>query len=257
MRKQLLNQPVDTVNINESAQITKASLVNSTQLRIITLNPEMIVTARKNIEFQAAINNSHLIVPDGTGIVWGLKFLKTESCKDLQRVPGIELAQKILQIANELGKKVAIFGGKKNILEKAVNCIIEQYPNIQIVKAIDGYQEKEKHKNVALSIASESPDILFVALGTPLQEIWINKFASLFPRSILIGIGGSLDVWSGEKRRAPLFIQNLHLEWLYRIILDPKRIPRVLGALPVFICLILKEKIKRLGLASVSAIFII
>src|SRR3989338_10091905 len=136
MRERILNQPLDTFNINEAAYIAKMALVNPKQLRIITLNPEMVINARKNFEFQAAINNSHLIIPDGTGIVWALKFLNNEK---IERVPGIELAEKILEAANELGKKVAIYGSKKEILEKAVSKLKEKYPNIQIVKSIDGY----------------------------------------------------------------------------------------------------------------------
>ena len=240
MRKTILGQPIDTFNLKEAAWIAKMALIDPKQLKITTLNPEMIVNARANIEFQSAINNSHLLVPDGTGITWAMKIVNNET---IQRVPGIELAEKILESANELSKKIAIFGGKKNVLEKTVLRLNKLYPKIQIVKAIDGYILEEKYSEVASEIASQKPNIVFVGLGSPLQEIWINKFSHLFPYSIMIGIGGSLDVWSGTKPRAPIWMRQSHLEWLYRVLIEPKRIPRLLKSIPVFLYMVLKAKI--------------
>lgn len=242
MRERILNQLLDTINIEEAAHLARMALVNSRQFRIITLNPEMVVNATKNFEFQAAINNSHLIVPDGIGIVLASKFLNPTKFHNLRRVAGIELAEAILEAANELSKKVAIFGGKKEVLEKVVHNFKDKYPNINIVETIHGYQPKEEFGSLALKIASYKPDLVLVALGTPKQEIWINNNASLFPKSVMIGIGGSLDVWSGKKSRAPYWIRNIYLEWLFRLLTDPKRIPRVLRTLPTFAWMILKEK---------------
>lgn len=239
MRKRILDQPIDILNIDEASHMVKMALVHPRQCKIITLNPEMVVNASRNFEFQAAINNSHLVIPDGTGIVWALK---SYGFKNAIRIPGIELAEQILEIANGLSKKVAIFGGKKEVLEKAVNAMTTKYPNINFVKAIDGYQKEDNE--VAHSIASCKPDVVLVALGTPRQEIWIDKYASLFPHSIMIGIGGSLDVWSGKKKRAPEWIRNMYLEWLFRVITDPQRIPRVIRSLPLFIYMVLKEKLR-------------
>ena len=234
MRSRILDQPIDIVNKEEALRRSKMALVNSRQFKIITLNSEMVISAEKNIEFQAAINNASLIIPDGTGITWALKLLDNTKFQEIERVPGIELAEQILESANELDKKVAVFGGKKESLEKAIVKIREKYPNIQIVKAIDGYQGKERDKEIALEIASLNPDVVLIALGSPAQEIWMNKFSSLFPESIMIGIGGSLDVWSGKKKRAPQWMRNYNLEWLYRVISEPRRVPRVMRSLPVF-----------------------
>lgn len=242
MRERILNQPVDTINIDEASHLARMALANSRQFRITTLNPEMVVNATNNFEFQAAINNSHLIVPDGIGIILASKFLNPTKFQDLKRVAGIELAEAIVEAANELSKKVAIFGGKKEVLEKVVHNLKGKYPNINIVEAVHGYQPKDEFDNLALKIASYKPDLVLVALGTPKQEIWINNHASLFPRSVMIGIGGSLDVWSGKTLRAPHWIRNIYLEWLFRLITDPKRIPRVLRTLPVFAWMIIKTK---------------
>src|SRR3989338_3552231 len=113
MRKRVLNQPIDTFTLDEVVFFAKMALVNPKQLKIVTLNPEMIVTAMNNIELQAAINNANLIVPDGTGIVWAFKTLNKNDTTKIERVPGIELAEKILESANELKRRVAIFGSTK------------------------------------------------------------------------------------------------------------------------------------------------
>lgn len=244
MRKQILNQPIDIMSINEATYLAKMAFVNPKQLRIITLNPEMLVNAHHNFELQAAINNSDLILPDGIGIVWALKLLNPTEYEELERIPGIELAENILACANELSKKVAIFGGTKEVLEGAVNVIKEKYLNLQIVKAIDGYQENEKE--VADKIAFEKPDLVLIALGTPKQEIWINNYAELFQRSIIISIGGSLDVWSGKKLRAPEIVRNYHLEWLFRLITEPKRIVRILKTLPEFVWMVILTRTQKI-----------
>ena len=244
MRKRILEQPIDIITMEEASYIAKAALVNPKQLKIITLNPEMVVNASNNFEFQAAINNSNLIVPDGTGILWALRLLNPGSYDDATRVPGIELAERILVSVNELKKKIAIFGGTKEILTKAIEAINQNHPNIEIVKAIDGYQGKENDSEIAKEIANEKPNLILVALGSPRQEIWINKNSFLFPQSIMIGIGGSLDIWSGKANRAPKWFRDNHLEWFYRAITQPKRTIRILKTLPAFVWMVIKEKMK-------------
>lgn len=244
MRKRVLNQPIDTFTLDEVAFFAKMALSNPKQLKIVTLNPEMIVNAMKNIELQAAINNANLIVPDGTGIVWAFKMLNKNDQTKIERVPGIELAEKILGSANELKKRVAIFGGTKTTLEKATTEIQNKYQNLTIVKAIDGYQGIEKDPQIAEEIANESPDIVLVALGNPMQEIWINKYSHLFPKSVMIGIGGSLDVWAKKVKRAPKWFRDNHLEWFFRAVSQPKRTTRILKSLPKFVWMVFKSSLQ-------------
>lgn len=244
MRQRILNQPVDVTSFDEASYLVKTALINKRQFKIVTLNSEMIINATKNFEFQAAINNANLIVPDSVGITLGLKFLNPGVFNGLKRIPGIELAETILYIANELSKKVAIFGGKKEVLEKVETILKEKYPKIYIPITFDGFQSADQDSKIAENISSYKVDVVFVALGSPRQEIWINKYSSLFPNSILIGIGGSLDVWSGVKPRAPKWIRNIYLEWLFRLIIAPKRLPRILSTLPQFAWMVAKEKIR-------------
>jgi N-acetylglucosaminyldiphosphoundecaprenol N-acetyl-beta-D-mannosaminyltransferase len=241
MRKRLLDQPIDTLNLTQATYFAKMALLNPKQLKIITLNPEMIVNAEKKIEFQAALNNANMVIADGTGIAWALKYLNPGEYEDFERVPGIELAEKIVLSANELSKKIAIYGGTKEVLEKIVKVFSEKYPKVDIVKTIDGFSEKNDLE-IAKEIAYECPNVILVALGSPKQELWIEKYSYLFPKSIMIGVGGTLDVWSGEKERAPDWARDLHLEWLYRVLSEPKRIPRLLSSHPRFVYMVLKRK---------------
>lgn len=243
MRKKVLDQPIDILNLSQAVYFAKMALLNPKQLKIITLNPEMIVNAETNIDFQSAINNANLIVPDGSGIVWALKSLNPGEYNDLTRIPGIELTEKILSSANDLGKKLAIYGSTKSVIEKISIEFGKKYPKIEIVKAIDGYEKDKSELDIANEIANENPNLVLVALGTPKQEVWINKYSYLFPRSVMIGIGGSLDVWSGEKERAPEWIRNSNLEWLFRVLKEPNRIPRLLSSHPKFVYMVLKKKL--------------
>lgn len=244
MRKQILNQPIDIVDIERVKKSAKNALICQDQFKIITLNPEMVINALSNKEFENALKSSHLIVPDGTGIVWALKLLNPKDCQGLKRIPGIELAESILEEADKLSKRVAIYGGRIQTLEKVINILMKKFSNIIFVKSYDGYQGEEHEAKIAKEIANNLPDVVLVALGTPKQEIWINRFANLFPKSILIGIGGSLDVWSGKKPRAPKWIRDIHLEWLFRTITDPARIPRVLRSLPKFVLMVIKSSLQ-------------
>ncbi|OGI09124.1 MAG: hypothetical protein A3I68_06640 [Candidatus Melainabacteria bacterium RIFCSPLOWO2_02_FULL_35_15] len=244
MRKRVLNQPIDTFTLDEVVFFAKMALSNPKQLKIVTLNPEMIVNAMKNIELQAAINNANLIVPDGTGIVWAFKTLNKNDLAKIERVPGIELAEKILESANELKKRVAIFGSTRTIIEKAAAIMQNKYPDIIIVKTTDGYHGIEKDLQVAEEIADENPDLILVALGSPRQEIWINKHSDFFPKSILIGIGGSLDVWAGKIKRAPRWFRDNNLEWFYRVVSQPKRTIRILKSLPQFVWMVFKSSLQ-------------
>lgn len=238
MRNRVLDQPIDILSIEEATYYVQTSLLSRNQLKIVTLNPEMVILAEKNFELQSAINNANLIVPDGTGIIWALKKHNVTSAV---RIPGIELTKTILAIGDRLEKKVAIFGSSKEVLEKAAFNLKNEFPSLNFVKLIDGYQGSKKDEESAQIISKENPDIVLVAIGTPRQEIWINKYASLFPKSILIGIGGSLDIFSGKKKRAPLWMREKGIEWVYRMVTEPKRTIRILRSLPLFIWKTLKN----------------
>lgn len=205
---------------------------------IFTPNTEMVMNAGNDKEFRDVLNSGDLIVPDGIGLIYASNHhnLGLES-----RVPGIELMEKMLKFSNTTKKSVFLLGGAPGVAEKAAEKINETFPNIVVKGWQDGYFKPEEEFKVIDKINEKRPDILFVALGTPKQEIWMNKHRKILNAKVAMGVGGALDVWSGNAKRAPKFFRNLGLEWLYRLIREPKRIFRMM-TIPKFMIKIYLEK---------------
>lgn len=200
--------------------------------QIITGNPEMIMAAQKNERFFQIMNQADLIVPDGIGLVLAIRYFLKE--KVPERVTGFDLSTSFFELAIQKGYSIYLLGGAPKIAEKAAQRLIKIYPGLQIKGTHHGYLTEEECPNVIKEIASLKPDLLLVGMGAPRQEYFITDHKEKYGVPVSIGIGGSIDHWAGEKRRAPLWMQNLHLEWFYRLIQEPRRFLRLL-ALPKFV----------------------
>ena len=162
-----------------------------------------------------------IIVPDGIGVVKASNMLNYPV---KERVTGVEIVQSLLRILNEEQKSIYLLGAKEEVLEAFVSKIQEEYPNVQIVGHQNGYiQDKDAAFEEMKKVR---PDVVLVALGIPAQEILIHRHYDEFDKGIFVGVGGSFDVLSGMKKRAPKIFIRLNLEWLYRITSEPKRIKR-------------------------------
>ena len=189
---------------------------------IITVNPEIIMKSYKNIEIKKMLlNDNNILVPDGISII---KKAKQYNINIKERITGVDISSKALEICNKNKKSIYLFGSKKEVLDKLIININQKYPNINIVGFSDGYVE-DKDK-IMKEIISLSPDLILIALGVPNQELLINKYIEKAKKGVFIGVGGTFDVLSGYKKRAPKLFIKLNLEWLYRIICEPKRIGR-------------------------------
>ena len=231
----------DNISFLEAEKIIREALNEKRQLQIFTPNPEIALASQKDSSLLTMINSSGLILADGIGIVLGSRILGTPIC---ERITGIDIGELILGIANEKKLRVFLLGGKQKIAESAAEKIKKRYSDITICGTHHGYFEKEGEENDALvkDIESTSPDIIFVCFGFPAQERWIYKnSASLSSLKVSAGLGGALDVWSGEVRRAPKILQKLGFEWLWRTILQPKRL-KVFLHIPIFFIKIFKQK---------------
>lgn len=203
---------------------------------VVTINPEMIQAAKKNPEFTNIINNAGLVIPDGIGIEIGLKILGYK----VKRIAGIEFARSLI---NEFAKQnlhVALIGAKPDVIKKAAENLQKETPNLNICYIQDGYFDDENQ--VLHELKNSGAKLILAALGSPKQEFFIKKASELLPDTVLIGVGGSFDVWSGIVQRAPKIYQNLGLEWLYRTIKEPKRFKRIFPTLPLFVLKVLEEK---------------
>jgi N-acetylglucosaminyldiphosphoundecaprenol N-acetyl-beta-D-mannosaminyltransferase len=208
---------------------------------VVTMNAEMVMQANQNPELARTLQQADLIAADGAGIVLALKFHGINQ----QRCAGIDLGEKLLELAGERGVacSVALYGGKPEVLPKAVAFWQNKFPGLSIVAQADGYISESAQQELIAQIQQQQPKIIMVALGIPRQEVWIAQNRHICPQAIWIGIGGSFDVWSGTKKRAPKIFQKLNLEWLYRLGQEPSRWRRML-ALPRFMLLAVEERLR-------------
>lgn len=196
---------------------------------IVTPNPEIVMLARKDASLASAIEKACLVIPDGIGIMYGAKILgKTIK----ERIPGIDFTSSLFERMAKEGKSVFLFGAKPGVAEKAAENISAQFPGIVISGFCDGYFSDDAP--IIEKINAAKPDFLMVCLGCPKQELWMQTNAAELDVGVMIGAGGSLDVFSGTVERAPMAWRKLGLEWLHRLLKDPKRIRRM-AVLPKFI----------------------
>lgn len=189
---------------------------------IVTANPETIITAENNENFKKALlDEQTTIIPDGIGIVKGAKIL---GYNIEETIPGVELCTKLFEYCSELNKSIFLLGAKEEVVSKLVDTVKTNYPGAKLCGYENGYiQDKQACFD---NIAKLKPDVVLVALGIPHQELLIYDNLNQFDKGIFVGVGGSFDVLSGSKKRAPKIFRKLHLEWLYRITTEPKRLKR-------------------------------
>ncbi|MCG7339821.1 WecB/TagA/CpsF family glycosyltransferase [Staphylococcus sp. ACRSN] len=208
-------------------------------LFIVTANPEIVDYAQQDTTYRHLINSADYVVADGTGVVMASKLLQTPL---KERVPGIELMETCLHIANEQHQKVFLLGAENEIVKAAYIRLSEKFPEV----AFDfhhGFFDLSDEM-VVQQIKSFNPDYIFIGMGYPRQELWIERHANQFEQTMFMGVGGSLEVFSGMKKRAPKLFRTLNLEWVYRVIIDWKRIGRT-KAIPKFIFNVFKAKFKK------------
>jgi len=231
---EILGTGVDTFTIENALEF-----IEKHRGHVVTINPEIITYANKNPEFKEIINKADLVIPDGIGIEIGLKILG----HNVKRIAGVDFGKELLYKAAKTGNRVALVGAKPEIISLAKKRLESEIPNLNIIYAHDGYfaQPAEIYEK----LFELKPELILVALGSPKQEIFINDIKEKLPNSIMIGLGGSFDVWSGVSKRAPVIYQKLGLEWLYRAIKEPKRFKRIFPTIPLFILKVLVERITK------------
>ncbi len=209
-------------NIEEFNKLMKKNLNDEKKMFIVTANPETFMISEKDSELNKLLNDKDtVLVPDGIGVVKASKILKMPV---KERITGIDLAQTLLEYGNNLKKKIYLFGSTDEVINLLVDKLKIKYPDLIISGYSNGFvKDKDKVFN---DMSNFDPDIVLVALGIPMQEKLIYKHIKEFNKGIFVGVGGSFDVLSGVKKRAPKLIIKLNLEWLYRIICEPKRIKR-------------------------------
>ncbi len=219
-------------------EILKKDLKNKNKKFIVTVNPETLMIAEKDLELKEILEDDSVsFVPDGIGVVKAAKMIGVDV---KERIPGIEIAEKLFEFANESKKSLYLFGAKQEVLNNLKEKIEKNYSNIKLLGMTNGYVENKEEE--FQKIIKKEPDIVLVALGIPAQEKLIYKYFKDFKKGIFVGVGGSFDVLSGTKKRAPQIFIKTNTEWLYRILKEPKRIKRFWANNVKFIFKIRKEK---------------
>jgi N-acetylglucosaminyldiphosphoundecaprenol N-acetyl-beta-D-mannosaminyltransferase len=209
-------------------------------IRIFTPNPEILLHARADPTYAAVLRTADLALPDGAGVAM-IESLRAG--RRIRRWPGVEIAELLVRIAAERGAPMVFVGGGDGVAERAAERWMRTLPGVRIAVAgggvpisEDGVVNPAEHDpDLTRAVAASSPAIVLVGFGAPKQERWIARNADAVPSArILIGVGGSFDMWTDELRRAPAALRKLGLEWAWRLASEPRRLPRIVRATVVF-----------------------
>lgn len=238
-RASILGYPVDLVTLEEAIEFTNENIKKQIGIQVATINPEMIMQGNKNPALETILKKADLVIPDGVGIIISLKKLGICNVKQL---PGIEFSQALIENGVKNNFRLGFIGSSKEVVDGVVKNLTAKYPEINIVFANDGFFNQEESKIIVQKIKEAKPDVLFVALGVPKQELWIEENKQELLSTTMVGVGGSFDVWADKIKRAPLGFRKLGLEWFYRLITQPSRFNRMFPTLPLFFIKVFLDK---------------
>ena len=238
-----LNIPIDAITMQETLERVEKVIVANKQIHHTVVNASKIVLMQTDKELAKSIIDADIINADGQAIVWAANLLGK---KLPERVAGIDLMEELVKRSFEKGYKCFFFGAKEEVVTKLVAIYKKQYSNDIIVGYRNGYYDTSQEENIANKITDSGANILFVAMTSPKKEIFLNTYKKQLQNiNFIMGVGGSFDVIAGTVKRAPLWMQNLGLEWLYRVIQEPKRMwKRYLIGNTKFIWLVFKDFIR-------------
>ena len=229
MRINIMGVGFDSLKRAEAVERAEALIAERRAAYVVTPNPEIVMTCWENPDAMEAVQNADLVLPDGVGVVYGAKILGTPL---KGKLPGIDFAIELMRRLAKRGGRVYLLGAKPGVAEMAGERMQEQFPGLVVCGTHDGYFQEDAP--VIEEINALQPDLLLVCLGAPKQELWMRRNAPVLKVGLMAGLGGSLDVFAGTVKRAPVFFQKLGLEWFYRLVKEPWRIKRMMK-LPKFL----------------------
>lgn len=222
MRTDILGVGFDDLTLDEAAEAGAALVEGGGFHYAVTPNPEFLLAAQHDEPFRQALLGADLVLADGVGVTYAAKILG----RPLKgRVPGIEFAQRLAAWMAAHGKRLFLLGAKPGVAELAAANLKAAYPGLIVCGTHDGYFQEDGP--VVKAIQESAADVVFVCLGAPKQELWMVRNGPAAGARLMVGLGGSLDVFAGVVERAPEGFQKLGLEWLYRLMKEPRRIGRM------------------------------
>lgn len=236
MRVDILGVGFDNFTMDEALVRGRALLDLPGAHYVVTPNPEIVELCRENDAARAAVNGADLVLPDGIGVIHGAKLLHTPL---RERVPGVEFGERMIALCAQEGKSVFLLGAKPGVADAAGQRLREKYPGLRIAGTHDGYFSDDAA--VAALIRACGAELVLVCLGAPKQELWMQTWGQATGARLLLGLGGSMDVYAGTAQRAPAFFRDHGLEWFYRLVKNPSRLGRMMK-LPLFLIHVMGER---------------
>lgn len=224
----------DNVDLEQALSVVEGFIVQGQKGVVHTPNSEIVQLCVEQPDYYELINSADLIIPDGSGVILASKILKRPLTKG--KVAGVDLAERTLALSAQKGYRVYFLGGKPGVAEMAAEKMTQKYPGLTIAGTRDGYFEKTGPESEAVirAVNEAGAQVLFVCLGVPAQEVWMRANRDALQVNVMMGLGGSLDVFAGTAKRAPKIFIKLGLEWFYRLLRQPARIGRMMK-LPRFL----------------------
>ena len=234
-RRTILGISVDDVTMDEAVSWVARFASGDTCRQAVTVNPEFIMAARSDAAFTAVLNNADLAVPDGAGLLWAARRQGTPL---RMRVAGVDLVEALARESAGTGLRLYLLGARPGVAEEAASVLTERYPGLRVVGSFAGSPAREDENSILERVRSAAPHVLLVAYGAPQQDLWIARNRERISAGVAIGVGGSFDFIAGRVAHAPRRMQQLGLEWLFRLWHEPWRWRRML-ALPRFVWAVL------------------
>jgi len=232
----ILGVTVHDVTMDEAVAIIGEFAASGSFHHVVTVNPEFVMEARRNAAFAAVLNTADLAVPDGIGILWAAR---RRGHPLRERVAGVDLVERIAELAARQGLSIYFLGAAPGVAEAAARRLTLSFPGLITAGTYAGSPRPEHDQAILDRLAAARPDILLVAYGAPQQDLWIRRNRDRLGVAVAMGVGGALDFLSGKARRAPLWMRRMGLEWLHRLMRQPWRWRRML-ALPAFAWAVLR-----------------
>lgn len=213
----------DNVTMDEAVAQAVENLQSKRRCMVVTPNAEIAQSCVTDDRLREIVRKAGLVLPDGIGVIYASRILK----KPLkQRVPGVEFGENLVSALRDTGKTIFFLGGKPGVAEEAAHRLQVKYPGLKVAGTKDGYFQREEEAVEAVQQAK--PDVLFVCLGSPKQEYFMADHFDQLGATLMVGLGGSLDVYAGKVERAPTLFRKLGLEWFYRLLRQPSRLGRMM-----------------------------
>lgn len=237
-RINILGAPVDRITVSDVLHLFERFLREDAHRLIFTVDASSIYMSTYRDDVRDVFNRADLITPDGAGVVWAARH---KGVPIPERVSGVDLVKHLFALSARTGGRLYLLGAAPGVAEKAAERLTKQFPGSIVVGTHDGYFTKEQEPRLVAQIAAAKPDVLLVAMGVPRQELFILDHRDQIGAKINMGVGGSFDVYSGVAKRAPVWVQRIHCEWLFRLLQDPKKFRRIL-MLPKFWLAVRRER---------------